>query len=140
MTAEGGVQPGAVDYRLLAEFRRVLRQFMGFSERAARGAGLLPQHHQALLAIKGFAGEGAPSVGDLAQALAIRHNSAVELVDRLAAARLLVRSADPDDRRKVGLALTPKAERLLARLSAVHREELRRIAPMLRGLLERLEE
>jgi hypothetical protein len=40
------------DYRLLAEFRRLLRQFLVFSEQQAQAVGLAPQQHQALLAIR----------------------------------------------------------------------------------------
>lgn len=133
----GGLKPS--DYRLLAEFRYYLRTFAAFSEEAAREAGLSPQQHQALLAIKGFAGKDAPTVGDLARSLSIRHHSAVGLVDRLVEARLLVRYFDANDRRRVALVLTRRAEEILARLSAVHRGELRRIGPMLRSILAHLE-
>jgi DNA-binding MarR family transcriptional regulator len=126
----------ASDYRLLAEFRHLLRGFLAFSEDAARRAGLTPQQHQTLLAIKGY--EGSPTVGQLAQRLLIRHHSAVGLADRLARAGLLARNIDPDDRRRVTLTLTAKAERVLARLSTAHRDELRRLAPMLREILARL--
>jgi hypothetical protein len=51
---------------------------------AARDAGLTPSQHQALLAIKGVPAGQAMTIGDLAERLCIRHNSAVELVDRLA--------------------------------------------------------
>jgi DNA-binding MarR family transcriptional regulator len=40
-----------------------------------------------------------------------------------------------EDRRQVLLILTPKAEALLARLSAAHRDELERLAPLLQTLL-----
>jgi DNA-binding MarR family transcriptional regulator len=43
-------------YELLAELRRTLRKFHRFSSEAAKSAGLTPQQHQALLAIKGFVG------------------------------------------------------------------------------------
>jgi DNA-binding MarR family transcriptional regulator len=126
------------DYRLLAEFRYVLRQFLLFSETAAKAAGLAPQQHQALLAIKGFGGDF--TVGDLAERLAIRPNSAVELVDRLAALKLLQRRVDADDRRRVMLELTPKAEALLASLTAAHRCELKKFAPLLKPLLASLKD
>ncbi|HWU27170.1 MAG TPA: helix-turn-helix domain-containing protein [Rhizomicrobium sp.] len=127
------------DFQLLAEFRHQLRMFMVFSENAARAVGLAPQQHQALLAIKGFSGGGAPTVGDLAQQLAIRHHSAVGLADRLVEARLLVRNIDASDRRKTTLVLTKRAEKLLTALSATHRDELRRTGPLLRNVLARLE-
>lgn len=127
---------GAVDYRLLADFRHLLRGFMAFSEVAARRRGLTPQQHQALLALKGF--DGNPTVGQLAQKLLLKHHSAVGLADRLAQAGLLVRESDPRDRRRVTLVLTAKAQRVLERLSATHQEELRRLAPALREILARV--
>jgi hypothetical protein len=41
---------------------------------------------------------------------------------------------------KVLLSLTPKARRLLSKLSAMHLEELRRIRPVFAALLERLDD
>jgi DNA-binding MarR family transcriptional regulator len=126
------------DYQVLAEFRFLLRNFLAFSEEAAREAGLAPQQHQALLAIKGFPGDGPPSMGDLAARLGIRHHSAVGLADRLATAGWLRRTPDADDARRVTLALTKAGEAKIADLSAAHREELRRLAPMLRQVLARI--
>jgi DNA-binding MarR family transcriptional regulator len=122
------------DYRHLAEFRFMLRQFLAFSEDAARGAGLSPQHHQALLAIR--ASGGRLTVGELAQRLAIKPHSAVGLADRLVEAGLTVRQTDAKDRRRVELTLTPMASRKLADLSQPHREELKRLAPSLLPLLK----
>lgn len=127
------------DYRLLAEFRHHLRVFTAFSENAARSAGLAPQQHQALLAIKGFPDGKAPTIGELAERLVIRHHSAVELVDRLVEGHLVMRHFDSEDRRRVELVLTRRAEQVLAQLSVAHRDELRRMAPMLRTLLAELE-
>ncbi len=138
-SAPAGRELTQADYRLLAEFRRLLRQFLAFSEAEALDAGLSPQQHQALLAIKGFDAEGTPTVGDLAERLSIRHNSAVGLVDRLEKMRLLTRQADPADGRRVTLALTDDAEKLLAGLTAAHRDELRRLTPLLKPLLTKLE-
>lgn len=139
--AAAGRKKAAVNddgYRMLAAFRHGLRQFLTFSEEAARAAGLPPQQHQAILAIKGHAGGEAMSVGDLAEQLLVRHNSAVELVNRLVRARLVTRVADKADRRRVTLALTAKAEKILAALSAAHLAELRRSGPLLVELVERL--
>ena len=126
------------DYRVLAGFRRSLRQFLHFSEEAARDAGLTPAQHQLLLAIKGFdpdedgAASGttpaaqAPSVGEAADWLQLRHHSAVELVDRAVAAGLITRETDPGDLRRQLLHLTRQGEDKLAALSALHRDELQR--------------
>lgn len=125
------------DYTALAEFRYVLRCFLEFSENAAKEVGLTPRQHQALLAIKGY-GRGKPiSVGDLAERLRIRHHSAVELANRLSDGGLVVRSQDEEDQRRVLLSLTARAEEHLAELSAAHLDELARIEPMLRRVLER---
>jgi DNA-binding MarR family transcriptional regulator len=127
------------DYEALAAFRRALRQFTAFSEQAARRAGLTPQQHQALLAIKGAPAAAPVIIGDLAQALLIRPHSAVELVDRLAQLGLLERREDPVDHRRVRIALTPHAEALLSELSAAHLKELRAIRPALLDLLHRFD-
>lgn len=127
------------DYRLLAEFRYVLRRFLAFSERAAQDAGLAPQQHQALLAIKGHADSGAPTIGALAERLAIRHHSAVGLVDRLVEAGFVKRTTTEADRRRVTLSLTRKGEDVLAKLSSAHRAELRRVTPELKPLLAKFE-
>ncbi|HXR87977.1 MAG TPA: MarR family transcriptional regulator [Stellaceae bacterium] len=126
------------NYGRLAEFRYVLRHFLIFSEGAAIAAGLSAQQHQALLAIKGTRPATPVTAGLLAERLGIRHHSAVGLLDRLADKNLIRRQRNIEDRRQVLVLLTPKAERLLARLSAAHQRELRRVAPLLRGLLTQL--
>jgi DNA-binding MarR family transcriptional regulator len=123
------------DYQALAQFRHALRLFLAFSEEAAAEAGLTPAQHQALLAIKGMPGAGRVSVGELAQWLGVRHHSCVGLVDRLETLGLIRKRTDPADKRRVFLKLTARAERKLAALSAVHRDELRRRAGALGSLL-----
>ena len=123
------------DYERLAEFRYLLRRFLIFSENAAVKAGLTAQQHQALLAIKGFSGRDYVTTGELAERLGIRHHSAVGLVDRLSVKGLIHRQTGSDDRRQVLIELTPRAEGLLAKLSVAHRDELERLAPLLRILL-----
>ena len=127
------------DYQTLAELRYLMRQFAAFSEAEARSSGLTPQQHQVLLAIRGFPGNGSATIGDLAERLNLKSHSVVGLVDRLAAKGLLRRQVDRADRRKVRVGLTRKSQALLAGLSLAHRDELRRLAPLLRGLLERLD-
>jgi DNA-binding MarR family transcriptional regulator len=55
-------------------------------------------------------------------------------VNRAVAAGLLTRTSDPDDQRLVRLRLTKLGQRRLAQLSALHLEELRRVAPGLRSM------
>lgn len=128
-----------VDFRALAEFRRQLRRFLAFSEKAAAAAGLTGQQHQALLAIRGLSERGEMSVGELADILGLRHHSAVELVDRLARLDLAARAVDAADGRRVLVRLTGAGEQKLAGLSAAHMQELAAIGPALSEMLRRLE-
>jgi DNA-binding MarR family transcriptional regulator len=127
------------DYERLASIRYLVRQFAAFSEAAAETAGLKPQQHQALLAIKGFPGRDWVSIGELAERLVIRHHSAVGLADRLEARHLIRRRNDETDRRQVFLELTEEAETLLAGLSLAHQDELQRLAPLFQALLLEIE-
>jgi DNA-binding MarR family transcriptional regulator len=111
---------------------------MHFSEEAAREVGLTPQQHQALLAIKGSGRREAMTIGELADALQVRHHSAVGLVNRLVDQALARRVPGADDRRQVLLALAPRGLELLEELAATHRHELRRVGPELRTLLAHL--
>jgi DNA-binding MarR family transcriptional regulator len=136
----GGPVDGAArldqrDYRRLSEFRYLIRCFLEYSETAATGAGLTSRQHQALLAIKGVRDDAIPTIGYLAERLRIQHHSAVELVDRLAEAGLIVREHDPADRRRVRLGLTEAAEQRLAALSSSHLQELHRMRPALLEIL-----
>ncbi len=127
------------DYEQLGEFRYQLRRFLTFSEAAAVEAGLTPQQHQALLAIKGFPG-GNITTGQLSERLGIKHHSTVGLIDRLAANGMVARQTGETDRRQVFLILTAKAEKQLAALSLAHRNELEKMKPLLRkfiGYLDR---
>jgi DNA-binding MarR family transcriptional regulator len=125
------------DYLVLADFRRTLRRFLAFSEARAVEVGLTPQQHQALLAIKA-APTGKATIGYIAEALMLKPHSASGLVDRLQALELLERQASPDDRRQAQVVLTPKADATLTRLSVTHKEEIRRLKPMLIDLLDRI--
>lgn len=122
------------DYRTLAEFRFALRVFLRFSEDAARTAGLTPNQHQLLLAVRG-APDGPPTITEVADRLQLRHNSTVELVDRAEAAGLVQRRVDPEDRRQQRLSCTRRGERILESLSVAHRDELRRFREEMTDLL-----
>lgn len=125
-------------YDLLASFRYALRRFLHFSETAANAAGITAQHHQALLAIKGFPECDHATVGELAERLQIRHHSAVGLVDRLVADKLVRRDRSPQDHRQVIVRLTQRGEKVLEDLSELHRTQLRTLGPELRRMLARL--
>lgn len=126
----------AEDYESLARFRHELRRFAAFSEAAANRSGLTAQQHQALLAIRGFSKRESVSIGDLAQYLLIRHHTAVELVDRMAKLKIINRSVDVADGRRVLLQLTREGQRRLKQLSKIHLGELRSVGPALTKMLK----
>src|ERR1043166_6755162 len=119
------------DYGRLAAFRFALRKFLRFSEDAAAAVGLTGQHYQAMLVVRACPEGQRLTIAGLAQQLLIKHNSAVELVDRLAELDLVAREPSPSDRRKVELRLTPRGRGVLAKLAATHRAELQRVGPQL---------
>ena len=112
-------------YRALAAFRHEIRRFVRASEDAARSAGLEPQQHQLLLALKGAPPGAAPTIAWLAERLQLQHHSAVGLVDRLAEHRLVRRRRDAADHRRALVSLTRRGETILHRLSVAHQEEIR---------------
>jgi len=126
------------DYARLGEFRHALRTFLRFSEDAAARVGLTSQHYQAMLVVRGCPEARRVTIAELARQLLIKHNSAVELVDRLVAEDLVVREASSADRRKVELRLTARGREVLAKLAAVHRAELRRVGPVLKAFFAEL--
>ncbi|MGD0429086.1 MAG: helix-turn-helix domain-containing protein [Candidatus Acidiferrales bacterium] len=123
--------PRAIDYQALADFRFEIRRFLNLSERLAHGAGIEPQQHQALLAIKGLPPHRVATIGVLAERLLIQHHSAVELVNRLEAKGLLRRARGVADRREVVLTLSPRGETLLKQLTHPHHAALQSARPRL---------
>jgi DNA-binding MarR family transcriptional regulator len=124
-------------YQALAEFRYQIRRFLHFSETAAREAGLEPQQHQLLLAVRGFTGDaGGPTVGYLAERLQIRHNTTVELIDRMEERRMIRRRHGDIDKRQVVVALMKPGEKLLEKLTEEHTAEISETGPALVKALE----
>jgi DNA-binding MarR family transcriptional regulator len=126
-----GPDVSGAGFRRLAEFRHRIRQFLHFSEEAARSKGIEPQQHQLLLTVKGLPKGTRPTVTALSQQLCLRHHSTVELVNRLVVQGALKRRHGDQDHREVLVELTPHGEALLHRLSALHWEELRVSGPAL---------
>jgi uncharacterized protein YeaO (DUF488 family)/DNA-binding MarR family transcriptional regulator len=121
------VLPDSAYARLLA-LRTGLRHFERWSAQQARAAGLTPAHHQLLLAIRGHGDPEGPTIGEVADYLLLRHHSAVGLVDRAEAAGLVRRTRSETDHRVVRLQLTDEGAARLEALSALHLEELDRLA------------
>lgn len=122
---------GDRDYERLATFRYALRRFLRESESAARRANLTPGQYQLLLFVRSFYPDN-PSVAALAERLQVRHQSAVGLIDRCAAAGLVRRRRDAEDARRVRILLTGAGDRRLAQLVRDHYsglDDLRRAMP-----------
>jgi DNA-binding MarR family transcriptional regulator len=126
-------------YRELLQLRTALRRFLHWSDEQAAAAGITGQQHQLLLAVRGHDGPLAPTIGEVADHLMLRHHSAVELVDRAEQAGLVRRVLAVDDRRVVRLSLTAPGRRVLERLSAAHLDEFARLAPTVGRLARGLE-
>jgi DNA-binding MarR family transcriptional regulator len=119
------------DYERIAEFRYALRRFLRESESAARRAHITPGQYQLLLFVRSFYPDS-PSVAALAERLQVRHQSAVGLIDRCAAAGLVRRRRDEEDARRVRILLTGAGDKRLAQLVQDHYsglDELRRAMP-----------
>ena len=125
-------------YRSLAEFRYQVRRFLHFSERESRAFSLQPQHYQLLVAIKGLPIGKTPTIGTLAERMQLEHHSLVELLDRASQQGLVSRRRDEGDRRRVGIRLTAKGDRLVAELARRHVAELQTAGRDLKAALEPL--
>jgi DNA-binding MarR family transcriptional regulator len=126
------------DYRTLAAVRAELRGFAHFTEQVAKQAGLTRQQHQVLVALRAT-DSGEMSIGELAEALFLKPHSVSGLADRLESLGFVERVQRVADRRSKGLRLTKKARSLMSDLSRTHRDELRRIRPLLISLLSQLD-
>jgi DNA-binding MarR family transcriptional regulator len=115
-----------------------LRRFLIFSESAAQNAGLHPQQHQLLLQVAGAPEGTAVTIAYAAERLGLRHNSAVELVDRSVREGLLTRRNDPGDKRRALLHITHRGRQVLGRLSDEHARELNELAPRLERSLKHI--
>lgn len=122
-------------YRALAEFRYHIRQYLHFSDQAAKAAGLEPKQYQLLLAVRGLPDGVSPTVSALAHQLRTRHHSTVELVNRAERNGLVKRSRKGN---YVMVRLTKQGERTLARVVDRRMKELRTAGPVLVKALQQL--
>jgi len=122
---------GLEEYRSLAEFRYQIRRFLGFSEERVRAAGMEPQQHQLLLALRGLPEGVIATIGELAGRLQLKHHSTVELVNRLERLGYVTREASAEDRRQVMVRLTHSGASILRKLSIAHHQGLEVAGPRL---------
>ena len=120
------------EYRSLAEFRYQIRRFLGFSEEQVRAAGMEPQQHQLLLAIKGLPEGEMATIGELARRSATeasQHSGAGESTWKIWG--YVAREASKQDRRQVMVHLTHSGASILRKLSLAHHQELEIAEPRL---------
>ena len=129
---------GAVEIRALAELRYRIRLFLKEGDAAARAAGLEPQQYLMLLAIRGLPEDMPAKIQTLADRLALKHHSAVELVDRLERNGYVRRARSKDDRRQVLVSLLPKGQKVLERVVQQRIGELRAGGRQLRRVIDAL--
>jgi DNA-binding MarR family transcriptional regulator len=108
----------------LAEFRYQLRRFLGFSESAAAAAGISAQQYQLLQVIGALPAGEDSTISYIAARMLLRHNSAVELVDRAERLGLVRRLPDERDLRRSLVELTDHGLVLLGQLVEQHLSEL----------------
>src|SRR5450631_189621 len=114
-------------FEQLSEFRYQMRRFERFSERAARSHGVTPLQYLMLLHIKGFPGREYANVGELAERLQAQPHGVVALITRCEERGLVQRRTSERDAREVEVHLLKPGERLLVKLAALHRAELKSI-------------
>lgn len=113
------------EYHALSQLRYLIRKFLQEGDTTARDAGLEPQQYLLLLTIRGLEEGREPSIRALADRLALRHHSTVELIDRLEAHGLVKRTRGREDRRQVLVSLQPRGEKLLEKVVGKRIVELR---------------
>jgi len=128
----------SAEYRALAELRYRIRMFLREGDATALSEGLEPQQYQMLLAIRGLEEGELATVGTLAECLAIKHHSAVELIDRLERRGFVRRLREKDDRRQVRVLLLPRGEKALAGVVKERISELRASGSALVDAIETL--
>ena len=131
----------AAEYQALAQLRYLIRHFVSEGDKVARAAGLEPQQYLFLLTVRGLPEGEEATIRNLAERLALKHHSVVELIDRLEAHGYVRRSRSRDDRRRVLVSLLPRGEKLLEQVVRNRIDELRTsgtaLVEAIRALLER---
>jgi DNA-binding MarR family transcriptional regulator len=119
------------EFESLANFRYQLRRFVRWSEQITQRAGVTNLQYLLMLHVKGFPGRDWATITELAERLQAKHHGVVALVSRCERLGLVVRRPGRSDGREVEVHLTPRGARAVARLAALHRDELLRLQGIL---------
>jgi DNA-binding MarR family transcriptional regulator len=125
---------GDDEYDRLARLRSGWRGYLAWAEERAREHDLTPAQFQLALAVRASTDPDGPTLTDLAEALLLRHNSVVGLVDRTEATGLVERRRDPEQHSRVHVRLTDAGRERLDALAALHLETLIERAPEMQAL------
>ena len=99
----------------------------------------MPAQQYQLLQVIGSGREGeSVSINNVAERMLLRHNSAVELVDRAQRAGLVERCVDALDHRRALVELTKRGQSVLERLAGEHLTYLEAHGPALVRALEQV--
>jgi DNA-binding MarR family transcriptional regulator len=126
------------DYRALAALRYRIRLFLSEGDEAARRGGLEPQQYQLLLALRGLPEDAEATIYTLADRLSLKHNSTVELIDRMEKRKFVHRTRSRDDARCVLVSLLPRGEEAVQEVARQRITELRAGGTALVDALEML--
>jgi len=113
------------EYRALAQLRYLIRHFVSEGDTVSRAVGLEPQQYLLLLSVRGLPDGQEATIRTLAERLALKHHSVVELIDRLEAHGYVRRTRGREDRRRVLVSLLPRGERMLEQVAQHRISELR---------------
>lgn len=119
------------EFESLANFRYQLRRFVRWSEQITQRAGVTNLQYLLMLHVKGFPGRDWATITELAERLQAKHHGVVALVSRCERLGLVVRRPGRSDGREVEVHLTSRGARAVARLAALHRDELLRLQGIL---------
>ena len=126
------------EYQALAELRYRIRHFLSEGDAVARASGLEPQQYLLLLSIRGLPRGEQATISTLAERMALKHQSVVELIDRLELHGYVRRNRGREDRRRVLVSLLPRGERILEQVARHRIDELRSTGQQLVRALDQL--
>lgn len=121
-----------IRYEALSDFRFRLRSFLRFSEDASREEGITVLQYQLMLHTQGFEGREWATVSEIAERLQAQPHGVVALVSRCEESGLVQRKTSQTDRRQVEVHLLPAGRKKLARLAALHADQLAELAEVVR--------
>lgn len=113
------------EYQALAELRHRIRLFLREGDAKSRKSGLEPQQYLFLLMLRGLPDGAEGTIRTLADRLALKHHSVVELVDRMSMRGYVRRNRSREDRRRVLVSILPRGEKLLEDVARQRISELR---------------